>query len=113
MEQQQVSHIKYHNIGLRLQLINMYTAGVPSQNGDYLLSQGDFEFRPVTSLRPCINLIVFNDQVFEGPEDLTISLQGFVLDGSTSVTPSLSGVTIDPPRATVTIADNDGNTSSY
>lgn len=73
--------------------------------GDYLLSQGDFVFRPVTSLRPCIDLIVFNDVIFEGSEDLTLTLQGFVVDGS--ITPSLTGITIDPSRATITITDND------
>ena len=73
--------------------------------GDYLLSQGDFVFSPVTSLRPCIDLIVFNDEIFEGSEDLDLTSQGFVVDGS--ITPSLTGITIDPSRATITITDND------
>ena len=86
--------------------------GIPSSNGDYVLSQGDYEFNPVTSLRPCIDLIVFNDQVFEGSEDLSISIQGFILEGSTTVTPSISGVTVDPSSATVTINDNDSEEKS-
>lgn len=63
-------------------------------------------FRPATALRPCIDIIVFSDDVFEGPEEFTITVQGFLLDGSTTVTPSLSGVTVSPSRATVTIRDN-------
>ena len=82
-------------------------------NGDYLLSQGDFEFRPATSLRPCIDLIVFSDRVFEGPEDLTIAVQGFVTDGSAPVTPSIPGVTVDPSSATVTIMDIDSKMEHY
>ena len=50
---------------------------------------------------------MFDDDVFEGSEDLTITVQGFVLPGSTGVTPSLPGVTINPSVATVTITDND------
>ena len=81
---------------------------MPSQGGDYIPSaESDFEFRPATALRPCIDIIVFNDDVFEGPEEFTITVQGFILDGSTTVTPSLSGVTVSPARATVTIRDND------
>lgn len=60
----------------------------------------------MTALRPCVDLIVFRDDIFEGPEQMTITIQGFVTDGTT-VTPSLSGVTINPVRTTVTIRDND------
>ena len=88
-----------------------HAAGVPSQGGDYIPPvQSDFVFRPATALRPCIDIIVFNDEVFEGPEEFTITVQGFLLDGSTTVTPSLSGVTVNPSRATVTIRDNDSET---
>ena len=106
MEQQRVISIAMLLIWLWYKIL-LYTGGIPATGGDYVLSQDDFEFLPATNLRPCIDLFVFDDDVFEGSEDLTITVQGFVLPGSTGVTPSLPGVTINPSVATVTITDND------
>ena len=81
--------------------------GVPSTGGDFVGptgAAGQFAFSS-TENRPCIDIFIFGDELFEGEEEFDVEFQFFMLDDGSTVS-SVAGVTVDPRRATVIIEDS-------
>ncbi len=94
-------------IALNFALLVKIPGGLPAiDSGDFVGPVGEagwFIFS-ATENRPCIDIFIFEDDVFEGEEEFDVEFQFFMLeDGSTPTT--LTGVTVQPRMATVIIED--------
>lgn len=61
--------------------------------------------------RDCLQLMILDDIIFEGSEDLTGSLEGIVNQLGQLVS-NPERITFDPPMTTIQIDDNDGMTKN-
>ena len=57
--------------------------------------------------RDCLQLMILDDSIFEGSEDLTGSLEGIVNELGQLIQNS-ERITLDPAMTTIQINDNDG-----
>ena len=65
---------------------------------------GQFVFS-ATEDSPCIDIVIFADDLFEGEEEFDVEFESFMLEnGNTVIT--MAGVTVQPRRTTVTIEDS-------
>lgn len=85
--------------------------GVPSQGGDYVSPRSNFVFSSGLS-RSCLNIFVFQDNLFEVIEDLTVRASGFINSQGVEVT-SLPGVTVTPETTVVQIDDANSEWAGY
>ena len=73
---------------------------------DYNRPTGSFMLSPGSSSMACLDVTILNDDILEGPEEFTGTLQGFIVGGQ--VVTSITGVNLDPQMTVIEIADNDG-----
>lgn len=79
--------------------------------GDFTTSNEEFTFSAAETT-PCIDVFIFEDQLFEGDEDFMVMFDSFRLaDGTT--TNSMTGVTVNPSSSTVTIEDSSSKSYLY
>ncbi len=82
------------------------TVGQPADDGDFVgpvNAAGRFVFS-ATENNPCIDIFIFEDDLFEGEEEFDVEFDFFLLEDDSTVT-ALTGVTVDPRSTTVIIED--------
>ncbi len=81
--------------------------GVPVNGGDFIgpvFPEDAFSFTS-TNINPCVDVTIFEDDIFEGEEEFLVQIEGFRLPEG-NVVSFLTGVTVRPNQATVTIEDS-------
>lgn len=77
--------------------------GTPALDGDFIGSIQEFTFT-VLDDKPCVDVFIFRDDIFEGDEEFRVEFQFFRSESGSTVS-SLPGVTVRPMVSTVTIED--------
>ena len=62
--------------------------------------------------RSCLQVTILDDSIFEGPEDLTGSLEG-IINQLGQLVSNPQRITFDPDMTTILIEDNDGKSYIY
>ena len=83
----------------------IFAEGNPNAGGDYSPNSDRYVFRP-RQTRPCVDVFIFSDQLFELQEEFRGRVLGILQNDGTVVT-RVNGVTIQPAETTVTITDSD------